>query len=63
MKSIFLSKTAWVGMIVTLLALFDQVKPFIPAEWLQYCLAASGILTIIMRLLTSQPIKGVARRG
>lgn len=61
MKSIFASKTAWVGAITALLGLIDQFKPFIPEGYLRYVLAAYGVLVIVMRLLTGEPIAGTAK--
>ena len=61
MKSIFASKTAWVGAIMALIGIIDQFSPFIPADYRKYALAVSGILVIVMRLLTGEPIAGTAK--
>lgn len=61
MKSIFASKTAWVGAIMALIGIIDQFSPFIPAEYRKYALAFSGILVIVMRLLTGEPIAGTPK--
>lgn len=61
MKPLLASKTAWVGAILTLIGLIDQFSPFIPAEYRQYALAVSGILIIVMRLLTGEPIQGTPK--
>lgn len=63
MKAFYESKTVWLNAIVTLLALYDQLAPFIPKEWLPKAAAVVGILNIILRVFsTSKPINQPTNR-
>ena len=63
MKAFYESKTVWLNAIVTLLALYDQLAPFIPKEWIPKAAAVVGILNIILRVFsTSKPINQPTNR-
>lgn len=60
-KSIFSSRTAWLGAVTTAIAIVTalQSQPWV-AEYPRIasaCVAAIGGLTIVLRYLTSQPIE------
>ena len=55
-KSIFESRTIWLNAIVAVLAIYDQVAPFIPPAWVPKIAAIVGVLNIILRLVTTQPV-------
>lgn len=58
MKQFYESKTFWLNAIVTILAVYDQVAPFIPKEWLPKAAVIVGVLNIILRVFsTSKQIK------
>jgi hypothetical protein len=58
MKQFYESKTFWLNLVVTLLAIYDQLAPFIPKEWLPKAAAVVGILNILLRVFsTSKQIK------
>ena len=54
MKAIYESKTVWLNSIVAILAIYDQVAPFIPKEWLPKAAAVVGILNIILRVFSTR---------
>lgn len=57
-KAFYLSKTFWVNLITTVIALLTILpeQPVIPPEWQPYILLAVGILNVVLRFLTNQPI-------
>lgn len=63
-KSWYTSKTLWANILVGIIAVIGILgstagqdgAPLIPAEWMKYFLAASAVLNVFLRLLTSQPI-------
>lgn len=58
-KPIWQSKTFWVGVLQTLIAILTfmpTVEGVVPDTWLRYVLLASGVLTIVLRQLTEQPV-------
>lgn len=58
-KPIWQSKTFWVGIIQTLIAILSfipTVEGVVPDAWLRYVLLGAGVLTIILRQLTEQPV-------
>ena len=57
-KPVWQSKTVWVNAIVAILAIYDQIAPFIPQEWLPKAAAVVGVLNIILRVFaTRTPIR------
>lgn len=54
MKQFYESKTVWLNTIVAILAIYDQIAPFIPKEWLPKAAAAVGILNIILRVFSTR---------
>ena len=54
MKAIYESKTVWLNTIVAILAIYEQVAPFIPKEWLPKAAAEVGILNIILRVFSQR---------
>jgi hypothetical protein len=57
MKPIYISKTVWLNVIATLIAVIELVQPQFPAEYLPYFVAGVGILNVILRVwFTSEPI-------
>lgn len=57
-KTVFQSKTVWLNAIVALLAIYDQIAPFIPAEWVPKIAAVVGVLNILLRVFsTSKPVR------
>lgn len=58
-KPIWQSKTFWVGIIQTIIAILTfvpTVDGVVGDEWLRYILLASGILTVVLRQLTEGPV-------
>lgn len=63
MKPFWQSKTVILNAIVAILAIYDQVAPFIPKEWLPKAAAIVGVLNIILRVFsTSKPINQPTNR-
>lgn len=57
-KPIWQSKTVWLNAIAALLAAYDQIAPFIPAEWVPKAAAVVGVLNILLRVFsTSKPVR------
>lgn len=62
LKQFYQSKTVILNTIVTILAVWDQVAPFVPKEWAPRAAAVVGILNILLRVFsTSTKISTVAR--
>ena len=61
MKPLLASKTAWVGFILALINTIDLITPILPDEVRKYAIGASGILIIVMRLMTGEPIQGTPK--
>ena len=55
-KSIFASKTFWANLLGGLLQVIGLASGAIPPQYAPYLAAAQGILNIILRLLTNQPV-------
>lgn len=56
-KSPMQSKTLWVNGLVAILAFWDQFMPFLPEKVLGYALPIVGIINIVLRFMTGQPIE------
>ena len=62
-KALLLSKTFWVN-VVALAGMALQASGLVSgADWLGYEAGALGIINIILRLVTGQPITGVVKSG
>lgn len=58
MKKWYESKTMWVGIATAIIGLVSTHQDIIPEPYKSYALALSGVLTILMRLMTGKPIGG-----
>lgn len=50
------SKTVIAGVLTMVVAGANYVVPFIPAEYMGLALAASGLLKVALRTVTTQPL-------
>ena len=55
-KSILKSKTFWFGVVVFAAGGTQAIQDILPAEWMPYALAASGVLSILLRLVTNSGV-------
>lgn len=56
-KSVFLSKTAWVSGITFLIGLVALIENTFPGQsWVGYSVMAKAILDLALRLITTQPV-------
>lgn len=50
------SKSVWAGVLTTVVAAVNYVAPFIPPQYAPLALAASGLLQVGLRTITSKPL-------
>lgn len=61
-KSILLSKTAWVAIITFVMGLIALIENIFPnQEWIAYSVMAKAILDLLLRLITTQPVSVVGK--
>lgn len=54
MKGAIQSKTIWFGTIITMLGVWDQIAPFIPAEWKDSkAFVIIGAIVVFLRTITT----------
>jgi len=62
-KALLTSKTFWVN-VVALAGMVLQATGLVSgSDWLGYEAAALGVVNIILRLITGEPITGVVSKG
>ena len=57
MKSIFASKTFWLGVATFLIGGLEAIKSFLTPEQVGIVIMVIGILGIIVRYLTTEPVQ------
>ncbi len=50
------SKSVWAGALTAIVAVANYAAPFIPPQYSALALAASGLLQITLRTVTTQPL-------
>lgn len=50
------SKTVWVSTLTAAVGIIQTVSPIVPPQYTPIALAASGVLGVVLRALTTQPL-------
>lgn len=50
------SKTVWVSVLTVAVGVIQTVSPIVPPQYTPIALAVSGVLGIVLRTLTTQPL-------